>query len=182
MFYKLFVAVILSEILITNAELWWNATDISDKGCVFPPSIVGLYGLNQELLDDTPRGLKLYAPFASQGFYRWVYHKAKNTPALTQDQVDSIKMLIEVQSVGTTKEINQLGKVYIFDPPSASYEVNCSSPTVIPTNSTCSVINASEGSAPFGFGCGDPMITTVVWSDITSYLEWHCFEGDIQIF
>jgi hypothetical protein len=183
MLYKLLVVVFLSEILIANGQLYWNATDITDKGCTFPDSIMLPVQL-MVVLNDFPLGLKLYSPFASKAFYRWVYQKAKNEPATTQEQIDSINMVIVYPgNIDVMANFpDQLGKVKIFDPSTSSYQVRCKSTKPFPTNSTCSVINASGGSAPHGFGCGDPMVTTIIWADLTSYLEWHCFEGDIPVF
>jgi hypothetical protein len=136
------------------------------------------------VMNDFPFGLQMYVPMASKAFYRWVYQKSRNAPARTQAQIDSLNMIILFP--GATDVMQnlpcQLGKALLFDPPKGSYEVRCTPTDNSPTNSSCSVINASKGSAPFGFGCGEPMATTIVWSDRTSYLEWHCFEGNIQVF
>lgn len=123
----------------------------------------------------------MYSPMANKSYYRWMYHKAKNTPAMTQADIDSLKPRVIFPDFGGLSTISQ-GTVKIFNPPTASYKLLCIPNNWALSNSTCLVKNASKGSAPFGFGTGDPVVSTIFWADSTAFAEWHCFKGDRQVF
>lgn len=114
-------------------------------------------------------------------FIRFRYHKAKNTPAKSQADINSLKPRVTFPDLNAFSTISQ-GTVNIFNPPTASYKLLCIPNNWALSNSTCLVKNASKGSASFGFGTADPVISTIFWADSTAFAEWHCFEGDRQVF
>lgn len=124
---------------------------------------------------------------ANKTYYRWMYHKAKNIAATTQAEIDSLKPRIIFPDIKgflsglLTLSLAQ-GKVQIFNPPTSSYKLLCYPNNFAWSNATCHVKDASFGSAPYGFGTGDPVSTTIIWNDRTAFAEWHCFEGDRQVF
>lgn len=100
---------------------------------------------------------------------------------MTQAEINSLKPRVTFPAFNVFSTISQ-GTVSIFNPPTASYNLLCIPTNWAFSNSTCLVKNASKGSAPFGFGTGDPVISTIFWADSTAFAEWHCFEGDRQVF
>lgn len=100
---------------------------------------------------------------------------------MTQADVNSLKPRVTFPDLSAFSTISQ-GTVSIFNPPTASYKLLCIPTNWALSNSTCLVKNASKGSAPYGFGTADPVISTIFWADSTAFAEWHCFEGDRQVF
>lgn len=103
-----------------------------------------------------------------------------NTPALTQADIDSLKPLVVSPNISVSPL--SITRVNVFDPPTAFYRILCIPNNLTLTNGTCSVTEANEGSAPFGFGTGDPLCSTIIYADRTAFVEFHCFLGDIQVF
>ncbi len=125
------------------------------------------------------RKLYIFLHYNIPVIYR--YHKAKNTPATSQSDINSLQPRITFPDVNAFSTISQ-GTVSIFNPPTAFYRLLCIPTNWALSNSTCLVKNASYGSAPFRFGTADPVISTIFWADGTAFAEWHCFEGDRQVF
>ncbi|KAJ6630524.1 hypothetical protein Bhyg_15902 [Pseudolycoriella hygida] len=174
------IFIILVVIFESAGQLLWNDPSASDFHCTYPPAI----GYPQHIitaLNGWSQRYKMYAPMANKTYYRWMYHKAKNTPAMTQADINSLKPRVTFPDVSAFSTISQ-GTVSIFNPPTAYYKLLCIPSNWALSNSTCLVKNASRGSAPFGFGTGDPVISTIIWADTTAFAEWHCFEGDRQVF
>lgn len=113
--------------------------------------------------------------------FRCRFQKATNAPATSESDLDSLKPIVTFPDFSQFSTLSQ-GSVSIFDPPTAFYNLLCIPNNLSLTNSTCSVKNASPGSAPQGFGTGDPVASTMIWADATAFMEWHCFEGDRQVF
>jgi len=167
-------------ILETRGQLLWNDQTTNDLHCTYPPAIEFPQHIITALKGKSQR-YKMYSPMANKTYYRWMYHKAKNTPAMTQADINSLKPRVTFPDLSAFSTISQ-GTVSIFNPATSSYKLLCIPSNWALSNSTCLVKNASKGSAPFGFGTGDPVVSTIFWADGTAFAEWHCFEGDRQVF
>ncbi|MFL1389591.1 hypothetical protein ACI77F_18175, partial [Pseudomonas tritici] len=167
--------------LASAQSLGWNDPDISDGPCTYPPAIAFPSQI-VNTLKGLPQGFRVYLPFGNSAYYRWVYQKVNGgVPAtelsetlLTQPRV-RFPDLLAILSLAVG-----LVDVYGAFPTGKWYEVRAIPVNVIATDLLVSIVNPSPGSAPFGFG-GKVIPSRYVWADPTALVEWHCFEGNVQV-
>ena len=169
--------------LISAQPLAWKDPDISDGPCNAPPAITYPAPLINALMA-LPQGFRVYLPLGNAAYYRWIYQKVHaGTPATDPAQLLLLKPRVRFPSlVALLGLADGTVDVYGLLPPAGRwYQVRAIPTNAVATVLLASIVNASPGAAPFGFG-GTVLPTRYVWADSTTTVEWHCFEGDVQVF
>lgn len=167
--------------LSSAQSLGWNDPDISDGSCTYPPPIAFPTHI-VNTLKGLGLGFRVYLPYGNKAYFRWVYQKVNGgNPAtneadilLTQPRV-RFPDLLAILSLA-------VGLVDVYGPfPTGKwYEVRAIPVNFIATDLLVSIVNPSPGAAPFGFG-GKVIPSRYIWADSLALVEWHCFEGDVQV-
>ncbi|TFY84600.1 hypothetical protein DYL59_28520 [Pseudomonas kairouanensis] len=176
-----FVFILLSS--MTSAQsLAWNDPDISDGACQPPPTIAFPTQIINTL-KGLPQGFRVYLPFGNSAYFRWVYQKVNGgTPATDSAQLLATKPRVTFPSLFAIFSLAE-GMVDVYGPfPTGKwYKVQAIPINVTATDLIVNIVAPSPGAAPFGFG-GTNIPSRYVWADILAAVEWHCFEGGVQVF
>jgi len=176
-----FLITLLSS--ITSAQsLAWNDPNISDGACQPPPTIAFPTQLINTL-KGLPQGFRVYLPFGNSAYFRWVYQKVNGgTPATDSAQLLSTKPRVTFPSLFAIFSLAD-GIVDVYGPyPTAKwYKVQAIPINLTATDLIVNIVAPSPGAAPFGFG-GTNIPSRYVWADNFAAVEWHCFQGGVQVF
>ena len=161
--------------------LAWNDPSISDGPCTNPPPLAYPAALFNTLLG-LPQLFRVYLPFGNQAYYRWVHQKMNaGVPATTQAQLLATKPRVTFPYL-LALPFFALGKVDVYDQPpfGRGYFLQPIPLNAVATDLKINIVYASPGSAPDNFG-GTNIPTRFIWADATALVEWHCFEGGVQV-
>lgn len=180
----LFVGIVCAAVTswASAQNLAWNDPNISDGACSNPPSLNYPAPLFNALLS-LPQGFRVYLPFGNQAYYRWVHQQINGGVAATaQSQLLATKPRVTYPYL-LALPFFAFGKVDVYEhfPVDKWYFIQPIPLNLAVTDLLVNIVSPSPGSAPYGFG-GTDIPTRFIWADATALVEWHCFEGGVQVF
>ena len=161
-------------------SLAWNDPTISDGPCADIPAIA-FPSQFITTLKAFPKGFRVYLPFGNKAYYRWVYQKVNGgAPATSESDILLTKPRVTFPYLLGLFAL-AVGKVDVYaDMFNVRwYEIQAAPRNLSATDLLVNIVNASSGSAPYGFG-GINIPSRIVWADSTAFVEWHCFSENIE--
>lgn len=169
--------------------LAWDDPAISDGPCTSRPKAYPVPVGFAIALATSSHDFRLFVPFGSATYYRWVHQKVHAGVAATnQSQILATKPRIFFPDL-LALFIGAQGRVDVKrQPVDGKYYIRVVGANDFATiDVTVNILNPPNpsGYAPNGFG-GWNVPTVNMWADKSALLEWHCFETsdnrEVQVF